>query len=324
MTARQYRLFLAMAALLQVTLASLGQTTRPTSLPKTTQPASRPGASAAALTCDDLSRMLAEKAFTHSLVGRRIVCVVRVDKVNDETRTPTPAPTGARQNSLAYLAHVGQLTLKDILDAKNPSLTDMTEAKADVDKRLAAKRSRDKGQEDSLSRTPSTPGRNTNAEFSNLVARNRKEDAPLAELSDALANRIDELNRFPYRVSGTTGTTKLPVIATVSSTSRRILEKVKPGDEVTLTGLIESVSPASVPGTFTVSLARCQCTGIVPPAPAAATLPTSQPAAQPTSLPASQPTSLPTEQLTTQPASQPTSGSQRPGKVIFFGIEGHS
>jgi hypothetical protein len=277
MMGKQLSLALGMAILLQVCVASFGQATQPSPSAQAAQPASRPGALAPV----DLGQMIGEKALKQSLVGKRVFCVLRVDKVNDETKSPTPNTTAAPQESLTFLAQAGRLTVKDIVDAKNPSMTDMTDAKSEVDRRLAVKRSQDKGQEDSLSHARSTPGRNTNAEFSNLVARDRKQDGPLSELSNALANRIDDLNRFPYKVSGTAGAAKFPVIATISVTCRRILEKVKPGDEITLTGLIESVSPATAAGTFTVSLNRCECKGIVPPAPAAATPPASKPASQP-------------------------------------------
>ena len=261
---KHWSLALGMAALLQVCVASFGQAT---------QPASRPGALAPV----DLSQMIREKALKQSLIGKRVVCVLRVDKVTDENKSPTPEAAAASSRPLMSLWIVGGLTPQQVLDAKNPSLADMTQVKGEVDRRLAAKRANDKTEEDRLSQTPRAPGNNTNAAFHNLVAQNRKADGPLSDLSNALAKRMDERNRFPYKVSGTTGAAKLPVIATVGAASRRIIEKVRPGDEITLTGLIESVSPATATGTFTVSLGRCECSGIVPPAPAPATPPASQP-----------------------------------------------
>ena len=262
------RLLLAMAVLLHISTPSSGQ-----------QLATRPAVSAASLpspktkigmlTADDLSQAIAEKlagwdtmtdvqrqaasgeseAFKQSFVGKRVVWVLRVNNVERESQSPS------------------------LIQERNR----IEDRKRQIHEPNTPIRTRDNRQHETY-----------NPAAASALEEAHNERARLSQESDELSGRIARLTSFPYTVTGTAGTVGLPVIAMVGVESKKILDNVTTGDEVTLTGVIESISTSASHSRshpysgLSVSLSRCQC--CKDPQMATRASPTSQPISAPASI----------------------------------------
>ena len=136
------QLVLGIAVLLQVSLASFGQTTKPaTTQPATTQPTSLPSSNAELLTPDALSRMVADywasykfmtelqrknagNTLQQSIVGKRVTWVVNVRDVRGDGDHAGPHPIAG----LPYWV-IGKVSCKDSSFALSVNAWGTTECK---------------------------------------------------------------------------------------------------------------------------------------------------------------------------------------------------